>query len=96
MQALRKQMRKNPLLFWLAAAGLAAVVAAVVVVISGQGGPPAVVGNYTIRPLGEWSEGELRDALADAETLLIPPPQAAQRWRLRAGLSERADHRRGF
>lgn len=65
MEALRKQMKKNPIVVWLAGAGVLAIIAVVVVVLSNRGGPPSVVGDYTIRPLSELSEGDLSSAVAD-------------------------------
>ena len=65
MEDLRKQMKKNPIVVWLAGAGILAIIAVVIVVISNRGGPPAIVGDYTIRSLSEISESELNSAVED-------------------------------
>lgn len=65
MQALRKQMKQNPIVVWLAGAGILAIIAVVFVVISSQGGPPAIVGDYTIRALSELSDSELVNAMSE-------------------------------
>lgn len=65
MDMLQKQMKKNPIVVWLAGAGILAIIAVVVVVISNQGGPPAIVGEFEIRPLSELSESELVAAASE-------------------------------
>ncbi len=62
MKDLRKQMQQNPIMLWLAGAGILAIIAVIIVVISNQGGPPAIVGDYSIRSLSELSESELVSA----------------------------------
>ena len=74
MKDLRKQMQQNPIMLWLAGAGTLAIIAVIIVVISNQGGPPAIVGDYSIRSLSELSESDLNSAVSDG---IIPHQRLA-------------------